>query len=85
MPLPAITVAPLASKDLDGLRPLLDEFVATHRSLRFRDGYWNSFRDRMAEKTGDQDTLALAAHVDGKLSGFAVATIQENGPLLAPA
>jgi ribosomal protein S18 acetylase RimI-like enzyme len=39
----------------------------------------------MAEKAGDQDTLALAAHVDGKLSGFAVASIQENGPLLAPA
>jgi hypothetical protein len=38
-------VAALSGEDVDSLPPLVDEFVSTHRSLRFRDAYWSSLRD----------------------------------------
>ncbi|MDO8478276.1 MAG: GNAT family N-acetyltransferase [Candidatus Rokubacteria bacterium] len=84
MPGANIIVATLSDEHLDSLHPLVDEFASTHRSLRFKDAYWTSFRDGLVKKRSDQETRALTAEVDGELSGFALATIQENGPLVMP-
>jgi ribosomal protein S18 acetylase RimI-like enzyme len=77
-------VAALSGEDVDSLPPLVDEFVSTHRSLRFRDAYWSSLRDWLVKRLKDENTLMFTAKVDGKLVGFALATIQDHGPLLAP-
>ena len=79
-----ITVAPLPINGLPSLRPLVDEFAATHRSLPFKEDYWKSFQEWMIKKQSDQYILALVAHVDGKLAGFGLGTIQETGPLMFP-
>jgi ribosomal protein S18 acetylase RimI-like enzyme len=84
MSVPNVIVAVLSDEDLDSLHPLVDEFVATHRSLCFRDAYWSSVRDWLRTRRKDENTLALTAKVDGTLVGFALATIQDHGPLLAP-
>ena len=45
---------------------------------------WGSFRDWLIKKSPDRDIIVLTAHVEDKLVGFTLATIRENGPLLAP-
>ena len=84
MPIPHVVVAVLSDEDLDALPPLVDEFVSTHRSLRFREAYWSALREWRGQRLQDEDTLALTAKVGGTLVGFALATIQDHGPLLAP-
>jgi hypothetical protein len=39
MSIPNVVVAVLSDEDFDSLPPLVDEFVSTHRSLRFREAY----------------------------------------------
>jgi hypothetical protein len=63
---------------------LVDEFVSTHRSLRFGEAYWRALREWLGQRLKDADTLALTAKDGGTLVGFALATIQDHGPLLAP-
>ena len=84
MSAPKITVAPLPINELPSLQPLVDEFAATHRSLPFKEDYWKSFQEWMIKKQSDQYILALVAHVDGKLAGFGLGTIQETGALMVP-
>jgi ribosomal protein S18 acetylase RimI-like enzyme len=84
MSIPNVVVAVLSDEDLDSLPPLVDEFVSTHRSLRFREAYQSSLRNWLGQRLKDSTTLALTAKVGGKLVGFALATIQDHGPLLAP-
>jgi ribosomal protein S18 acetylase RimI-like enzyme len=84
MSVPNVVVAVLSDEDLDLLPPLVDEFVSTHRSLRFREAYWSALREWLGQRLQDEDTLALTAKGGGKLVGFALATIQDHGPLLAP-
>jgi hypothetical protein len=45
MSIPHVVVAVLSDEDLDALPPLVDEFVSTHRSLRFREAYWSALRE----------------------------------------
>jgi ribosomal protein S18 acetylase RimI-like enzyme len=84
MSVPHVVVAVLSDEELDLLPPLVDEFVSTHRSLRFREAYWSALREWLQQRLQDEDTLALTAKVGGTLVGFALATIQDHGPLLAP-
>ncbi len=84
MSVPNVVVAVLSDEDLDSMPPLVDEFVSTHRSLCFRETYWSSLREWLGQRLEDENTLALTAKVGGKLVGFALATIQDHGPLLAP-
>jgi GNAT superfamily N-acetyltransferase len=81
---PHVVVAVLSHEDLDSLPPLVDEFISTHRSLHFREAYWSSLRESLGQRLQDANTLALTAKVSGTLVGFALATIQDHGPLLAP-
>jgi ribosomal protein S18 acetylase RimI-like enzyme len=79
-----ITLVLLSTNELPSLQPLVDEFVATYRSLPFKESYWDSFQQWLLKKRGDPDILVLAAHVDGKLAGFGLGTTQETGPLMVP-
>lgn len=77
-------IAALSGEEIDALPPLVDEFVSTHRSWRFREAYWSSLRDCLLKSLKDENTLMRSAKVDGRLVGFALPTIQDHGPLLAP-
>jgi ribosomal protein S18 acetylase RimI-like enzyme len=77
-------IAVLTQQDVQLVKSLIDEFVSAHRSLRFKDSYWNSFCDWIGERIADDNTRALSAKVQGKLVGCVLGTIQETGPLLSP-
>src|SRR5215813_1398233 len=79
-----ITLAPLSTNELPSLQPLVDELVATHRSMPFKEDYWDSFQQWLLEKKDNPDILALAAHVDVRLAGVGIGTTQQTSPLLAP-
>lgn len=84
MSVPNVVVAVLSDEDLDLLPPLVDEFVSTHPSWRFREAYWSALRKWLGQRLKDENTLALTANVGGTLAGFALAAVQDHGPLLAP-
>jgi GNAT superfamily N-acetyltransferase len=70
--------------DFNSLRPLVEEFILTHKSLSLRQNYWTSFCDWLAKGQRDGNTLSLHATIKKKTVGFVVGIIQENGPLISP-
>jgi GNAT superfamily N-acetyltransferase len=70
--------------DFDLLRPLVEEFIVTHKSLSFRQNYWTSFCDWLVKCQSEGNTLSLRAIINNKTVGFIIGIIQENGPLISP-
>ncbi|MEW5980598.1 MAG: GNAT family N-acetyltransferase [Acidobacteriota bacterium] len=70
--------------DEDALHPLLEDFVSSHGTLPFRPDYWTSFKIWMKDILSTDEVLTLLAESNGKAVGFAVASVQQNGPLLTP-
>jgi GNAT superfamily N-acetyltransferase len=79
-----VIIAALSGEDVDALPPLVDEFVSTHRLLRFREAYWSALREWLVIRLQDEHIRMLTAKVDGILVGFALATILDQALLLAP-
>jgi len=71
--------------DVESLRPLVDQFVVAHRRLSFRADYWSPLRRWLVSQAEDTNAVVLVACDGGtRPVGMMTATIQENGPLLAP-
>jgi GNAT superfamily N-acetyltransferase len=79
-----VTITSLADEEIDLLHYLMDEFVLSHGSLRFRDNYWPLARDWLLRVNNEENSQVLAAKSDGRIIGFAVGQILDNGPLLFP-
>jgi GNAT superfamily N-acetyltransferase len=79
-----VTITSLSNVEIDSLHYLVDEFVLSHGSLRFRDNYWAPVRDWLLRLKNDENSRVLAAKSNGRIIGFAVGQILDNGPLLYP-
>lgn len=66
------------------MRPLVDEFVRTHKSLSFRTNYWQSFCDYLKTSHTAENILSLCAKINDHTVGFVIGVIQDTGPLIAP-
>ncbi len=79
-----IQIGIIREQDFDCLRPLVDEFIQTHRSLFFRSDYWSSFCDWLKRSEISDKILPLRAKIDDDTVGFVIGVIQDNGPLISP-
>jgi len=79
-----VEITPLDSSEVELLRPLVDDFVKSHKKLIFREDYWTPFRDWILSAMDDPNQKILVAQKGSQMIGLAAATIQENGPLLFP-
>jgi hypothetical protein len=79
-----ITVAELVETEIDLLHPLLDEFVLSHGSLRFRDNYWPRYREWLLKGKNPENSRVLVAKFDGRIVGLAEGRIVDTGPILLP-
>jgi ribosomal protein S18 acetylase RimI-like enzyme len=79
-----ITITDLADEEIDLLRSLVDEFVLSHSSLRFRVDHWFLARDWLLRIKDEENSRVLTAKSVGRIVGFAVGRIVNNGPLLFP-
>lgn len=82
--IPDITITGLADEEVDLLRCLVDEFVLSHSSFRYKDNYWSTVRDWLLRTNKGEHSRVLAAKSEGRIVGFAVGQILDNGPLLFP-
>jgi ribosomal protein S18 acetylase RimI-like enzyme len=81
---PNVFITTLPEEEIDLLQNLVDQFVSSHRSLHFRGDYWPSFQNWLSRTNKDENSIVLAAKSSGKVVGFAIGTIMDNGPLLFP-
>jgi len=81
---PNIVMTTLPEEEIDLLQNLVDQFVSSHGSLHFRGNYWPSFQNWISRIKKDGNSIVLAAKSCGKVVGFAIGTIVDNGPLLFP-
>jgi ribosomal protein S18 acetylase RimI-like enzyme len=81
---PLIQIDEIHPEDFHLLKPLVDEFISTHKSLSFRQNYWTSFCDWLAKGQRDGNTFSLRATIKKNTVGFVIGVIQENGPLISP-
>jgi ribosomal protein S18 acetylase RimI-like enzyme len=79
-----IKIEAMSPADLDLLEPLADEFVRSHGELSFRSDYWSACRDWIKGLCAESRIVIYSARDASGLVGAAVATIQDNGPLLDP-
>ena len=70
--------------DFSSLRPLVNEFIQTHKSLTFRKNYWQSFCEYLSTSNTSENILSLCAKINDDTVGFIIGVIQDNGPLIAP-
>jgi GNAT superfamily N-acetyltransferase len=81
---PDVVITSLHDEEIDLLHYLVDEFVLSHSSLRFRDDYWSLVRDWLLRVKNEENAQVLAAKSGGRIIGFTVGQILDNGPLLYP-
>ena len=79
-----ITITGLADEEIDLLHYLVDEFILSLSSLRFRDNYWSLFRDWLLRVKNEKNSRVLTAKSGGRIIGFAVGQVVNNGPMLFP-
>ena len=79
-----IQIGILREEDFDSLRPLVDEFIRTHKSLSFRTDYWEAFCDYLTRSQTAENILCLRAIIKDETVGFVIGVIQDNGPLIFP-
>ena len=78
-----VSISELSDRDVDMLRSLVDEFVLSHRSFRFREDYWSPCREWLLKLNGLESSRVIVASSEAKIIGFAVGQILDNGPLLS--
>jgi ribosomal protein S18 acetylase RimI-like enzyme len=79
-----IQIGRIKEEDLGSLRPLVDEFIRTHKSLSFRNDYWPSFCRWFKTPESAENILCVCAKIDDDIVGFIIGIIQDNGPLISP-
>jgi ribosomal protein S18 acetylase RimI-like enzyme len=79
-----IKISRIAKEDVNSLRPLIDQFIETHKFLSFRKDYWPSFSDWLKNSEIAESILSLRATIDNDAVGFVIGIIQDNGPLISP-
>ena len=84
MKITKLDIEEIRESDIDALRPLVEEFVDTHRALPFREDYWAAFYAWCEKGLKDENTLFLSGKIADDLVGFIVGKIQENAPLMSP-
>lgn len=77
-------ITAVSDQEIDMLHFLVDEFVLSHGSLQFRDNYWPGAQDWFQRINHEENSKLLAARSHGRIIGFVVGQIQDNGPLLSP-
>lgn len=80
----SVSLSELSDHEVDMMRSLVDEFVLSHRSFRFREDYWSACREWLLKLNGLESSRVIVAKSEGKIVGFAVGQILDNGPLLSP-
>jgi ribosomal protein S18 acetylase RimI-like enzyme len=84
MPRNQIKIVRIEKETINTLRPLVDQFIETHKSLSFRKDYWSSFSDWLKNSEIAENILSLRATIDNDAVGFVIGIIQDNGPLISP-
>jgi len=79
-----LTIRQPAIGDIDGLHPLMDQFVRSHPSLNFRDDYREAFGEWLSSNLDQASLRSLIAISNGQVVGFILGDIRENAPILSP-
>ena len=66
------------------LKPLVDLFVRSHKSLPFRENYWELFQKWFTKVITKKDALCLTAKLNGHIVGFILGEIRDNVPIFSP-
>lgn len=79
-----LEIKDLASGVIDELKPLVDQFVQSQKSIPFRDNYWELFQEWFTEVIDKDDAICLTAELNGRIAGFILGDIRDNVPILTP-
>lgn len=79
-----LVITDLKDDEIDLLQCLVDEFVLSHGSIRYKDNYWSLLRGWLLRIKNEEDACVLVAKLGPKIVGFVVTQIKNSDPLLLP-
>ncbi|AOT71247.1 GNAT family N-acetyltransferase [Geosporobacter ferrireducens] len=78
------SIQELDFNNTDLLQPIIEAYVAVHKSLAFNPNYWTIFADYIKNIETDDCKLAFIAKDNDKVMGLIIGAIDDNARTLLP-